>query len=39
MTTSGFLLGLPRADTLPGQPAYPSPQPCPEILIFQPSNE
>ena len=29
MTTSGFLLGLPRADTLPGRPAYPSLQPMP----------
>ena len=29
MTTSGFLLGVPRADTLPGRPAYPSLQPMP----------
>ena len=29
MTTSGFLLGLPRADKLPGRPAYPSLQPMP----------
>ena len=34
MTTSGFLLGLPRADTLPGQPAYPSLQPMPRASNF-----
>ena len=48
MTTSGFLLGLPRADTLPGQPAYPSLQPMPRaprsskttaVVVMQNSDE
>ena len=48
MTASGFLLGLPRADTLPGRPAYPSLQPMPRavraskttaVVVMQNSDE